>query len=910
MAIKNLVVRGGADFSGIKREMDKTQKVIGNFQTNVTSAMKKVGVALAAIGLGKIIKDSITAASELEGAFLGLQSIVEGQGRSFSKAKGFINEYINDGLVPLTDAVKAYKNLASRGYDDEQIKQTMNSLKDAAAFGRQSGLTLGEAVASATEGLKNENSLLVDNAGVTKNVAKMWEDYAKSIGTTAKKLTQQQKIQAEVNGIMRETQFQVGDAAKYADTYAGRLAHLNKTLGDIQVNIGQAFMPIANFVVPLLQKLANWLSKVTAYMKYFMQALFGVKAIQSQVGAAAGDATTAQEDYGKATEGAGKKVKKAAKEAKGSLAGFDEINSLADKAESAGDADGSGGAAGGVGGAGFGDFGDFGMPEIDTDAIPAKIQAMADSIKSKFQEMQDNANGFGSIFAEVFSGIGDALQPLYDAVDPIKQSLAEIGVTFLQWKDGVLVPILSYLLLNFIPSIVTGFVKDFAPVFANVAVWSVELLAKTFKNATDMMVSLWNGTWLPSLERIKNAWVDGNTSIANSLQSLWNGTIKPLVDYLLNSFILPIAKKVNEVLVPIFTDILVVAFKETGKTFEWLANLMNDIYRTVIEPVFELIKKIVMDTLDVVKNLWEEHGQTLLGNLSELFEGIGNTFQKLWDEILDPIITPFLEMLTELWNKHLKGLVEEIGKFVMVLVNAALDIFNKFILPLVNFLIDTLGPTFAKIFKFIAEVVGNNIGAVIEFAKGLLKMLGGVIDFIAGIFTNDWSRVWTGIVSIFEGIVTMISGVFKGVLNNTIAIINAAIEAVMSGINSLIQGAIDLINAVPGIDIKVNPIPVPKIPKLARGGIVDGATNFGNYIAGEAGAEMIVPLENTPFVDKLAGALGSAVMAAMQMGGSQSNGSDGGDVVIQLDGTTLARVLKPFTDRENSRLGSTIIQPI
>ena len=33
-----------------------------------------------------------------------------------------------------------------------------------------------------TEGLKNENSILVDNAGVTKNVAKMWEDYAKAIG--------------------------------------------------------------------------------------------------------------------------------------------------------------------------------------------------------------------------------------------------------------------------------------------------------------------------------------------------------------------------------------------------------------------------------------------------------------------------------------------------------------------------------------------------------------------------------------------------------------------------------------------------------------------------------------------------------------------------------------------------------
>lgn len=193
-----------------------------------------------------------------------------------------------------------------------------------------------------------------------------------------------------------------------------------------------------------------------------------------------------------------------------------------------------------------------------------------------------------------------------------------------------------------------------------------------------------------------------------------------------------------------------------------------------------------------------------------------------------------------------------------------------------------------------------------------MMVLGGLVDFLAGIFTNDWSRVWKGVVSVFSGIVEMISGIFKGVLNVTISVINAAMDLVINGINRTIKGAIDLINSVPGVDINIKPIPVPRIPKLARGGIVDGATNFGNFIAGEAGAEMVVPLENTPFVDKLASALGSAVMAAMQMGGAgqQSRGNDGGDVVIQIEGSTIARVLRPFQDGENQRIGSSIIQPI
>ncbi|WP_438312214.1 phage tail protein [Sporosarcina sp. FA9] len=927
ITLEELQILITSETSDLRRELDRVKQELGKMNSAVKSstdgmkkAFKAVAVAIAALGIGKHVKNAVMAASELESAFLGLQSIMEGQGRSFGKAKGFINDYISDGLVPLTDAVMAYKNLAARGYNDDQIEQTMERLKDSAAFGRQAGLTLGGAVATATEGLKNENSVLVDNAGVTRNVAKMWEDYATTIGKTAKNLSDQEKIQAEVNGIMNETRFQIGDAAKYADTYAGRLALLSKTLGDIQVNIGQAFMPIANFVIPVLQKLAGWLVKVTAYFKYFMQAFFGVSKSQKQSNVAAGGGAVAQDSFGIAAENAGKKaeksgkkVKKAAEEAKRSVAGFDEINTLSEPSKDS-DSDSSGGSGadgGGIGG--MDDLGmlDFEMPEIDTEAIPAQIQAMADKVKGIFSEMGEGAKGIGLIFAGAFSGIGPALQPLYDAIEPIKVAFADIGKTFIQLVEDYLKPMAGYILTDFIPSIVIGFVKDFAPVLANVAVWSIELLAKTFKNTTDMMVSLWNGTWLPSLERIKKAWVDANTSVAKSLQNLLDGTIKPLVDYLLNSFILPIAKRIQEVLVPIFTDILVFAFKETAKTFEWLANLINDIYKTVIEPVFDLLKKIVLDTLQIVQDLWKKHGQTLLDNLSGLFDGIRDLFQLLWDKILDPIITPFLEMFTWLWDKHLKGLVEEVGTFIMKLVNGALEILNKFILPIVNYLIEKLSPTFTRVFQFIADVVGSAVGMIAGYIQGTLKVMGGLIDYIVGVFTGNWTKAWEGIRDVFKGIVEMISSIFKGVLNITIDIINFAVKSVLDGINTMIQGAIKLINAIPGVDIQISPISVPRIPKLARGGIVDGATNFGNYIAGEAGKEMVIPLENTPFVDKLASALGTAVMAAMQMGGAnQQTSGDGGDVILNLDGTTLARVLNPYLGQENQRIGSAIIQPI
>ncbi|MEC1177614.1 hypothetical protein P9B03_03885 [Metasolibacillus meyeri] len=1012
MTIEELQILITSETSQLKSELNKVKKELSSMDSAVKkstdaikSAFKGVAIVLAGLGIGKYVKDAIQAASDLEGAFLGLQSIIEGQGRSFSKAKGFINDYIADGLVPLTDAVNAYKNLAARGYDDAQIKQVMERLKDAAAFGRQSSYSLGAAVSSATEGLKNENSILVDNAGVTKNVAKMWEEYAKTIGKTANNLTQQEKIQAEVNGIMQETQFQVGDAAKYADTFAGRLAYLNKTLGDIQVNIGEAFMPIANFVIPVLQKLANWLAKVTAYFKYFMQAFFGVSKSQKQSTATIGGSVAAQDAYGAASENAGKqaeaagkKVKKAAEEAKRSTAGFDEINALSEPAKKAGDSGGSsGGGIGDEGIGGIGEIADFEMPEIDTETIPAHIQDTVDKIKESFDGLWEDAKDFGSLLADAFSGLGPAIQPLRDAVGPIKQSFVEMGGTLQQFIDEFLKPAAGYILLDFIPSIVVGFVEDFAPVFADAAVWSMQFLAETIQNVTDELIVLWDGTLLPSLEKVKLAFLEMSSSVAESLQSLLDGTIKPFVEYMVNSFIIqissqllktfvpiftgvlvfamelfsktfknltdtlnnlttsvilpalekiknaflefvprvgsaiqtlldgtikpfvdyilndfaiPIAGAIVETVVPIFTDVLVTAFEVAADTFEWAANLINDIYKTVIEPTFNLVKKIVTDTLKIITDAWGKHGKDLLKNLKDLFKNIQDIFQSLWDKVLKPIVEPFLERLLWLWDKHLKGVVDEVVKFVLKLVDAALDILNKFILPLIKFLVDDLGPTFSTIFNFIADVVGTTVAVIADIIKGLLQILGGLIDFIVGVFTGNWGKAWDGVVSVFEGIVTLISGILKGVLNLTIDVINGAIGLIINGINRVVDSAMGIVNLIPGIDIKFNPITPPRIPKLARGGIVNGATNFGNYIAGEAGAEMIVPLENTPFVDKLASALGTAVMAAMQMSGQQSTNNDSGDIVINIDGTTFARILNPYLAREEQRLGSTIIQPI
>lgn len=347
-----------------------------------------IATAFSLTAIYNFSKECVNEASKMQSALIGLQSIVEGQGRSFEKARSFIDSYTQDGLIPATDAITAYKNLASRGYNDDQIQKTMLALKDAAAFGRQSAYSYGEAIKSATEGLKNENSILVDNAGVTKNVAKMWDDYAKSIGTTSNNLTTQQKIQAEVNGILEETKFQTGDAAKYAATYEGQTQRLSASFIKLKQNIGALFQGMFGTVI-------TWVGKAIEGINIFIQAIGEVIAMFTGKNPIASlssgldeskealqDTSSGVSNIGSSADESSAKVKKLEKQ----LAGFDQINKL-----SSNDTSSSGGSSGGSGGvSGGGSIGDIGNVDFDTGVIDnatAKVKKLAKEIKKFLDDL-------------------------------------------------------------------------------------------------------------------------------------------------------------------------------------------------------------------------------------------------------------------------------------------------------------------------------------------------------------------------------------------------------------------------------------------------------------------------------------------------------------------------------------------
>ncbi|PYG90135.1 hypothetical protein LY28_00015 [Ruminiclostridium sufflavum DSM 19573] len=281
--------------------------------------------------------------------------------------------------------------------------------------------------------------------------------------------------------------------------------------------------------------------------------------------------------------------------------------------------------------------------------------------------------------------------------------------------------------------------------------------------------------------------------------------------------------------------------EEAMHLFQTLFNSVKHIFDMLweqgVEPGLNVVSTMVIGILDILRSFWDDWGVSIFSGLKEMITNVTGIIETFWTSFLKPIWDNILSTLSWLWEKHLKGLVKEITDFVGTLITAALDIYNKFIQPVLKFLIAELGPKWAVVFNGIIDVVGTAVAIISDVVKGIIKALRGIIDFIAGVFTADWERSWKGIKEFFGGIFDGIVGIFKG-----------AINLIIDGLNVLI-GALntvkfDMPDWVPGIGGKEFGINIPKIPKLANGGLVSAPTlaMVGDNRNAVADPEVVSPL--------------------------------------------------------------------
>lgn len=758
-----------------KSQLKNVDAQANSAATKISSSLSKIGkAALAAFSVTAVVKfgkECLRVATETSNAWIGLNSILTGQGKSFDQAKAFIQDYISDGLVPLNNAVAAYKNLALRGYSSDQIQKTMNALKNSATFARQSTYSLGDAVQTATEGLKNENSVVVDNAGVTKNVAKMWEDYAKSIGKTTNQLTQAEKIQAEVNGILEETKFQSNDAAIYASTYSGKLAQLNTAFTNLKTAVGNVIQPIAKLFIPIITTAVNTVTRLFTALSGLLS-LFGLKAdsvetVSSGLGDLANQAGTASD----AISGVGDSAKKAGKDAKkasNNLAAFDNLNVLQkDTDTSSGSSGGSGGSSAGI------------KDTLDVSSTITEDTSAFDGLIGRVKEL-------ASIFKEGFDiSFGNTnFDGIIGHLNGIKDTIINI------WTD---------------PKVVNS-----ASNWVNTVCYSlgqaIGAVARIGTNIVEGLVGSIDKYLSQNKERIK-------THICNmfdisSADLALTGNLWQALGEISDVFKSDTAKQIGANIIAIFVNPFMSIQELCGKFVLDLKAILfqpiidnADKIKTTIENTMKPIESFtstLANAMTYVGDKWNEvYDQHIHPLMEALKTGISDTFGKFLDAY-NTYVAPMLERLAtkfnELWNTHLKPFVDNVAGLIGSIADAVTALWNNILKPVIDWIIQNILPVLVPIFESLWNTICNVFGAITDTIGGIIQTFKGLIDFIVGIFTGDWNKAWEGIKTFFTGIWNAIKGVvstvwnaIKGIIETVINVIKGIITTVFNAIKTVIS---------------------------------------------------------------------------------------------------------------------------
>lgn len=175
-------------------------------------------------------------------------------------------------------------------------------------------------------------------------------------------------------------------------------------------------------------------------------------------------------------------------------------------------------------------------------------------------------------------------------------------------------------------------------------------------------------------------------------------------------------------------------------------------------------------------------------------------------------------------------------------VNAVFSFIKNVFVDLNGFLTNIFAVDWTQSFGAFGEILNAFSANAKNVIDSIKRIFGGIIDFVAGIFTGDWGRAWEGVKNIFGGIMDGLGAVIKAPLNAVIGLINMAITQ----LNKISFTAPDWVPFVGGKHFGVN---LPKINYLYNGGIVTKPTFINsNTIAGDAfmgrgnQAEAVIPL--------------------------------------------------------------------
>ena len=841
MTLEELKVVIDAEIAPFKKKMQEAAQQTKQAADNVkrqTSGLKTAFSKLAAFAgfavLGKKLLDlgmySTQMALEVSAAINQIKRQMGESSQSFLK---WINDNANAMNMSVGEATKyagVYSNLFSTFIKDSDklSAYTGKMLQTSAVVAEGTGRTMTDVMERIRSGLLG-NTEAIEDLGIQVGVSMIQSTNAFKKFSDGKSwdqldfLTQQQ---IRLMAILEQATQKYGDTL--ASTVNGRVNLFKSLLKDAALNIGNSFLPILNAIMPVLNSLAMALKNVTAKLAEFVGLMFNKKATvkDGAIGSAnkgmkdlaggAGDVADALGDADDASGGlsdnlddTAKSAKKAVKELLG-LAGFDEINSLKKNDDSDDSNPKSPKGKKGKKGKnkGNGAFKDI-LPEIG-------LEDMNNNFKSIFDGLGDKLKGLFTLFNAGFNAAfrSEGLERIKKALDRIKKTLTEIA-TDPQVVNAfnLMTQRIAYALGQVVGSIATTGVAIgvfVAESIANGLERQKERIKRSlvalFTNVGEIAQSIGN-----IAQSLANAFYDVMTSI---------GAVR------IGSAIVSAVVSVGATVVELGSNLARDWFRGFEKVITNNAPKLAKVFKTAlnnIAPVFETIERAVNDFGNMLTRVYREHVRPVYDDVSKGVSKIVGIFIDGFNTHVNPVIKKFGEGFKKVYVEHVKPTIDKIGESLGGMYDAFKKLWDEILQPFFEWIAANVWPIIAPIVENIGNEFLNTLGLIFDIIGRLFEILRGVIDFLVGVFTGDWSLAWQGILEIlhavFDPIVDWFSEKFQSAYD--------AITTIFSDIGSWFADRYsDIKNALTSVGDWFS-----RKFKQAYDGIVNTFQNIGQWFA-------------------------------------------------------------------------------
>ena len=197
-----------------------------------------------------------------------------------------------------------------------------------------------------------------------------------------------------------------------------------------------------------------------------------------------------------------------------------------------------------------------------------------------------------------------------------------------------------------------------------------------------------------------------------------------------------------------FTDSFKLSLTDGGSALDNFKNIITTVFGENILNVFQ----------GVVLNL-----QTLRDNSAPIIEGIKTLFQTwfdyintIWFSVGKPVFDFLMEQVVkvqEIAREHFPAMAEMFKSMCDMIANLWDGLLKPYFIQMGYFIQNVLLPVFNVVFGLVFVAVDNAFTLIVNLWNNSLKPLfDGIINFLGGLFTGDWDRIWKGIKEILEGI--------------------------------------------------------------------------------------------------------------------------------------------------------------